>query len=102
MERIQDDVKARKLFDEDEDAMVEINGEREENNEDGDEEKERTFGLDDEKEKREKRRGAKDKRQDFAGEGEKKDRDRHFEGEADDQGTQAIRRNEEVHGNAGG
>ena len=62
MDRIQDDVKARKLFDEDEDEM---SGEDEEMDEDGDEQKEGSSGSDDDKEKKEKRRGAKDKRQDF-------------------------------------
>ena len=59
---IQDDVKARKLFDEDEDEM---SGEDEETDEDEDEQKEGNSGSDDDKQKKEKRRGAKDKRQDF-------------------------------------
>ena len=65
MDRLQDDVKVRKLFEDDEDEMDEMSGEGEENDDDEDEEKERTSGSDDEREKKSKGRGAKEMRQDF-------------------------------------
>ena len=65
MDRLQDDVKARKLFEYDEDEKEETSSEEEKTDDDEDEEKEGTSESDDEREKNGKGRGAKEKRQDF-------------------------------------
>ena len=64
MDRLQNDVKARKLFEDGEDEMGAMSGE-DETDDDEDEEKEGTSESDDEREKKSKGRGANEKRLDF-------------------------------------
>ena len=64
MDRLQDDVKARKLLEDDEDEMEAMSG-KDETDDDEEEEKQGTSESDDERKKKSKGRGAKGKRHDF-------------------------------------